>query len=449
MSEKLSKEELARRLLEQPSAAWPGELDALRVEVRPMPASLRKRLSELTHESAASTASATGAEPPAKSRILRFRLAAGVSFAGAIAALLLVYFGFIINRSDSPPAAVVFVSGEVLRNEHRAAVGDRLAQKDRLTVAGQSLAVLLSENAGSQVNLRLLSDSEIRLDLLNSDLFKTRLKSGRIYVSLSRNQERAAPSQGLSIYTRNAEASVTGTVFSVETNSSSDTMLSTYEGTVNFRRRWDALEDLPAELIAKSELLSGTLQVFQKASVKVSALSQSTVHGQDFKDRLRRIERLESALADPSLARLRLRQRSDVSRIEIRSALDFLERAFPTAEDRAANLRLVQAAFGQPPEAQTLSAEQMQARRLSFEAADEKEREARYQELRNGDRPVDRETFRREATRVLGKSPQEIQLKNGETIFGVVFGENGRYRVYTANGIVMLDPEQIEEIKFE
>ena len=61
---------------------------------------------------------------------------------------------------------------------------------------------------------------------------------------------------------------------------------------------------------------------------------------------------------------------------------------------------------------------------------------------------MDAETFRREAPQALGKTVQTIVLKNGETISGIVFGENAKYRIYTADGVRVVSPEEVEEIRF-
>ena len=89
----------------------------------------------------------------------------------------------------------------------------------------------------------------------------------------------------------------------------------------------------------------------------------------------------------------------------------------------------------------------MQTRRQAFEAMDDAERDVRFRELLG--RKLNPDAFRQEATRLLGKAPQEVVLKTGETILGSVFGENGNYKIYTARGVVILRPEDIEEIRFQ
>ena len=61
----------------------------------------------------------------------------------------------------------------------------------------------------------------------------------------------------------------------------------------------------------------------------------------------------------------------------------------------------------------------------------------------------DRDTFQREATRALGKAPQEILLVHGEILFGSVFGEDGKYKGYTASGIRLLESAEIEETRLD
>ena len=87
--------------------------------------------------------------------------------------------------------------------------------------------------------------------------------------------------------------------------------------------------------------------------------------------------------------------------------------------------------------------------RQSLEQPSEAERKVRYEALLKQNPAPDRETFRRTATQALGKAPQEILLKNGETLFGSVFGLEGKYQVYTAQGIRVVDQDQVEEIRFE
>ncbi|MCE9597371.1 MAG: FecR domain-containing protein [Spirochaetia bacterium] len=431
-------EELARRLLNEPPTQWPKELAPLRVEMRTMPLALRAKLDTLNK---AAQAQAIADKPANVASKLPFRIAVA-SFGTAVAAGLIVYFGLFMN-SNVAPATIVTVDGQVLKNGAPAKAGDTLRENEQLKVGSDSLAVVVAQHGESEARLRVQPDSDISVESLRADLFDVRIKVGRLLAMVPRKPKPG--SRSLYISTPTTVASVRGTVFSVELNSSSDSMLSTYEGTVSFRRRWEALEDLPPALIKRSEILSSSVEIFEKASASVGAGTQSVVRDQDFKDRLSRIEPLNSVLSGPLF--VGLRKKKNPADAEIQAALQALDQAFANAEARAGILKQVEAAFGQPPQIETPSAEELKARREAFEALSPGERQARYDELRA--KPMDRETFKREATRVFGKAPQEIILKNGETIFGTIFGESGRYRVYTATEVRLVDPEEIEEILFQ
>lgn len=429
-------EELARRLLDQPSSQWPKEIAPLRVEMRSMPPALRAKLDAMN-------TSAQQGKPVASINLVRrtpFRIAMA-SLGTAIAASVLVYFAF-LRQGEVPPVTIATAEGEVLRNGTQARNGETMRESETLKVGNESLAVLSAEHKGDEEKLRVQSGSELAIESLQANVLEFRMRVGRLLAQVPKKKERG--SREFWISTPTTVASVRGTVFSMETDAES-TKLSTYEGAVEFRRRWDALEDLPPALIAKSEVLSGTLKVFQKASANVESGKESNVSDADFKERLAKIEPLNGILSGADF--VRLRKKKNLTDAETEGALKALDNAFSNGEARTDILKRVDAAFGQPPTVETMTPEDMKARRESFEALSPAERQAKYDELRK--KPMDRETFKREATRLMGKAPQEVILKNGETLYGTIFGENGRYRVYTATEMRIVTPEEVEEILFE
>jgi ferric-dicitrate binding protein FerR (iron transport regulator) len=427
------REELARRLLEQAPASWPEELRALRMDLRAMPEGLRSKLAAM-HGQKESRASF-------KTKVIRWPVAAAVSFSGAIAAALVVYFG--VFRVDVPPMRIVFSDGDT-RKEGQPVKTGALGEHERITVGDASSLVLGSADKKTEIGLRVRANSELTLPVLQADLVEARLVRGVVLSQLSRKD---SPGRALLISTHNAQTRVTGTVFSVDVSRSSDTLLSTFEGTVSIRRRWSDLEDLPENLLQRSEILSRSRDVFLKASASVPAGSQAVVSGMDFERRLGAIPHLRKILSDPRISALRGRLK--VSDSEVETAKKIIESNFPGPGEREENLRLVETAFGQPPEVTVVPAEDLSAMRQFLEQPSEAERKVRYEALLKQNPAPDRETFRRTATQALGKAPQEILLKNGETLFGSVFGLEGKYQVYTAQGIRVLDQGEVEEIRFE
>ncbi len=449
-------EKLARRLLEDPPTAWPEDIEKFRVPVQPMPASLRSRLKELPHESEVSRLSEN--DHRREKNLQPFR---GIRLQLAVAASFLVVFGtglyfsigplrqYYQNGMKGSQASIVFVQGYVIHENSPMAVGDSLREGESMDVGEGSLAVLVSKGKETEARLRIHPQSQIRIDALKPELFQIRQSRGTLLANLSHKDSNTI-SRALSIVSSTSESSVVGTLFSTEVNKWGDTTLTTYEGTVVFRRRWDALEDLPEKLIMQNEVLSEVRNIFQTASARVSPGKKSRIVMGDFRSKLKRITPLMQALSDPTMARLRRDQ--DPSPSEIDAALNSLDKTFATPKERRAMIELVQSIFGNPPEVESVSVNELQTRRSQLEDKTEKEREAVYQELLNANHSMekmDRETFRREMTRVLGKSPQEIILKNGERIYGTIYGVDGRYRIYTATGTRVMDPEEIEEILFE
>lgn len=461
-----SHEMLARQLLDEPPSAWPEELTALRVAVQPMPASLRLRLNQIAASQEAEERAQVEAEPgtarprrePLRLPRRSFRpLAAAAAIAVLVMAGAIYQFRFrqgAGNGSDGLVATITFADGDLHSGQRRLARGDVLHTGEELTAGPRALAVLSARSGETEAKLRVRPESHLQMEILRTDLVQARLHRGAILASLSHDTPSQKPAPGLALTTSTSEGQVTGTVFSWEADSAGDTTLTTFEGTVVFRRRWDALEDLPDELIARSELLSEARNIFRSATAPVPAGSQSTIAASDFQRRLRIIPTFDRLLNEPPMQQLRMQgpnrvAPSEASQGQRDAALKAIEAAFPTPTDRSAILQLVREAFGQPPEVRSISEPELRTRRESLEAASEAERDARYSELRKSDQAMDRETFRREATKALGKPPQEILLKNGEKIYGTIFGENGRYKVYTATGITMLSPEEIEEILFD
>lgn len=426
-------EELARRLLEEPSSAWPDELQALRVPIRPMPASLRSQLNALATPAPLRETPRAPARLPTRGTL---RLAAAATLVLSMGVALYLYsLRSPTGGRDSLVATVTVAEGSLRRAGAAVVSGDTISEGDELAVAAGSRATVSAARDGTEAQLQIQPDSQMRFDALRREHVQAHLHQGSVLASLAhKDQNKDAGTSrafGLSLTTSTCEARVTGTSFSWEQSPVGDTTLATFEGTVAFRRRWDALEDLPEELIAESEVLSATRRILVEAESPVPAGSQSAVAHSDFRSRLQGVAALERLLAHPALTRLRTTRRQgdrrdagdaigDTARdadlqAEIETARRAIDEAFPTPQQRAEIVEHARKAFGQPPVVRTM----------------------------------DRAAFRREAVRLYGKAPQEIVLKTGETIFGTVFGEDGRYRVYTATGLTILSPDQIEEIRFE
>lgn len=449
MSENAKYEQLAARLLEDPSASWPEPLQPLRTEVRVMPSALRDRLLEMSAEAERTPAAPAGKLLFFGSRsFARLALAATVTAAFGIG--LYVYLG-VLPGGAATEVQVAFVQGQVTQNGKAVRRLDALGEGQRLEVGPGALAVLRATNPSMQADLRLGAGAVFSAQSLASGPMIARMERGVAFARVRRSGANSPPDDSnkpvvLALVAPSAELSVTGTEFSFGLNDLGDVRVATFEGEVRFRKRLAALEDLPAELIARSELLTDALAIIGSAVVVVPAGAQSTVSASAVARGSATLELLPAALSEKAVAGLRGRQQ--VSDAELKAALAAIERHIATAAQKQSCLGSVRRAFGVPPVVQRVGLDQLESEREDLQRTSTAERDARYEELRAAGMPQDRAAFARQAKRILGKAPQEIVLKNGETIFGTVFGLDGRYRVYTAKGIRTLAPAEIEEIKF-
>ena len=372
----MNREELARRLLEDPAQNWPDDLKGLDVELRPMPPALRQKLVGLANSSdRVELKTKSSSEVSEKRTVLRM---AGAALIGAVAATVVLYLA--IFRGEAPHATLVFADGNIVREARQLRTGDRLYHGDRISAGDQSLAVLTARDASRQTLFRLRGSAELSFEILQSDLIEARLGWGRIYAKVPANAPADAPADRwpLKIVTPLAIASVRGTEFIVE-SSRADTVLATQAGAVEFRRRWAALEDLPPQLFEQSEFLSQVRQVFIDASSTVPAGSQSIVSAPDFTRRFARAGEIVDALGAAPFADLQ--RRPSATEAELKAALADLEQKFPTPGARAQSLRLLKAAFGDPPALQLVRFKDMQERRFNLIEPAHQEAETRYLEL--------------------------------------------------------------------
>ncbi|MBI3395062.1 MAG: FecR domain-containing protein [Spirochaetia bacterium] len=451
MSEMNHHEDLARRILDTPPSAWPGELGALRVETTPMPADLRAKLKAMSKAPAPQTTSV-----PAASNVRPFMLRRAPALAAAASLLIVFGTGLYIYLArpfgTSGSAVVAFAEGRVDSGERHLVAGDRLKEGGTLSTAGNSLAVITIEQGRMESMFRVRPESELRLETLAADATIAKLVSGNLLVQFNPRKGQEHQTAGvtqnriLSIRSGNAEATVIGTEFSLEVSKQGDARLTTYSGSVAFRRRWASLEDLPDALLSQSRFLTDARDILAKAGASVPPDHQSVIGQADFNDRLSRVSQLEKALNHPALVLLRSQPKPQKE--DVQAALDVLAQAFPTDQDKTKALEGMRAAFGQAPQVTKIDSETSQELKRLLESPGEKERAVRYEQLKSAARTMDKETFTREAAKALGKAPQEIVLKNGETIYGSLFGENGLYKVYTATGVRTVNPDEIEEIRF-
>jgi len=452
-------EDLARRILDEPSSSWPEELKGLRTQKKAMPEGLRLRLQamneaalqekqqldarEAAHESDEKP-SARADGRPGGDRVLQMRrfrrIAAFSSLPAAAAAAVLIYFGFIYSGPDRIPASLSYAEGPVQLNAQTAEKGQDLKEGDALSVPEEALASVEAPTVG--VTLRLHGNTALSMARLRPERLQFRLDHGSALARLERDGQQVAP--GLAIFTETAEGSVVGTIFSVEKDTE-QTRLTTYEGTVSYRRRWSDLEDLPESLITASEVLTGARRVFLEAKASVDKGKESVISANDFQTRLALIPALHQALNLPAVSALR--NKESASKEQIDAALKAIDESLKN-DSTDSIVAGVQEAFGQPPEVTSLDSDSLAGRRQTMEALSVEERNRRFKEMMSKG-GLDKETFRKQATELLGKAPQEIILVNGEHIFGTIFGENGKYTVYTASGVRIISPEEIEEILFE
>lgn len=451
-------EDLARRILDEPSSSWPEELKGLRTQKKAMPEGLRLRLQAMNEAAlqekrqddakeaaleSDGTSSADG--KPADGRVLQMkrfrRIAAFSSLPAAAAAAVLIYFGFIYSGADRIPTTLSYADGPVQLNAQTTEKGQDLIEGDVLSVPAEALASVEAPTVG--VTLRLHGNTSLLMAQLRPERLQFRLDQGSALARLQRDDSQTAK-PGLAIVTETGEASVIGTVFSVEKDTQ-QTRLTTYEGTVSYRRRWSDLEDLPESLITESELLTRARRVFLEAKASVDKGKESVISASDFQTRLALIPALNQALNLPAVSALR--NKESVSKEQMDAALKAIEESLKN-ESTDTIVAGVQEAFGQPPEVTSLDGDSLAGRRQTMEALSVEERNRRFKEMMSKG-GLDKETFRKQATELLGKAPQEVILVNGEHIFGTIFGENGKYTVYTASGVRIISPEEIEEILFE
>lgn len=451
-------EDLARRILDEPSSSWPEELKGLRTQKKAMPEGLRLRLQVMneaalqekrqddTKEAALESDGTSSADgKPADGRVLQMkrfrRIAAFSSLPAAAAAAVLIYFGFIYSGPDRIPTTLSYAEGPIQLNAQTAEKGQDLIEGDVLSVPAEALASVEAPTVG--VTLRLHGNTSLLMARLRPERLQFRLDQGSALARLQRDDSQTAK-PGLAIVTETGEASVIGTVFSVEKDTQ-QTRLTTYEGTVSYRRRWSDLEDLPESLITESELLTRARRVFLEAKASVDKGKESVISASDFQTRLALIPALNQALNLPAVTALR--NKESVSKEQMDAALKAIEESLKN-ESTDTIVAGVQEAFGQPPEVTSLDGDSLAGRRQTMEALSVEERNRRFKEMMSKG-GLDKETFRKQATELLGKAPQEVILVNGEHIFGTIFGENGKYTVYTASGVRIISPEEIEEILFE
>lgn len=433
-------EELARRLLETPPREWPGALPALRVEKKTMPPQLRARLQAMGQEKSS---------PPGE--IEEGRKASAPAWRRpliAAAALILAAGGgwwvyLQIAAPGAVQASVEYVHGVVRGSAGDLQQGQSLRAGDILRSEAGAVAGLAVKSPAAAVAVRLFSQSTLAIVGLQSEQMEFQLSDGALHARLDA-VDGAAPT--LRIRTQFSQSTVVGTRFALE-HKGSELRLSTFEGRVAFRRRLPELDELPPELFSRSELLQALRQVLIDASASVGASSESTVAGDEVRTRFARLPALQAMLSGEAVTRLR--QSPAPAAAEIDAALVAIEAAYPGEAERQRLIADFRAAFGDPPVVRSLdSFENEERERVLLEPGPE-EREARFQALLRDHPQMSPTEFASQATRVLGKAPQRIELLDGTMVFGVIYGEGGQYRVYTAQGPRLLRPDQIREIYFE
>lgn len=340
---------------------------------------------------------------------------------------------------------VLLTAGSVRTDKAELKTGDVISSGEVVRVGSGSVCDLQITGSSSTIIVRLRENAEFRVDGFRKNGVSNivgRLGSGQAMV----NALKLGGSESAAMQTPTAVASVRGTKFEVVVAGDGSTRTNVYEGSVSSRLRLARLEDLPPEVVEKTDL-GKEVAVLEKSEQTLQAGQSISIERRDVDSHLNGNPELRAVLDRPEIRGLSAAAKPE----EIQKAVAAVDSHFADP----AHSQSFQKSLSTPPagNVRAIPPDELKAKIKEYEeliaaqnaeASDEAERKSAVQE-RNA---AQRELLEHRIESVLGRSSETLILRDGRRIKGVIVQEGSTYHVFAVDGHQIFSDSQVEGFAF-
>ncbi len=353
--------------------------------------------------------------------------------------IIILFSQFCDKKNEQPGneinAVVTFVVGDVKISDKKITLGTKLKLDETITVAAKSICDIQVLGLETLISIRLKENSEFTLKLnKNNDKNSLNpiLKLGVALVKVNKLKQ----NESLELFSPVNVAGVRGTSFEVMVAKNSSTT-SVLEGVVAQKRRVLELESIPSDIIEKIPALKLLKTNLDKESILNSGdISKSKTDNSALLKQSGLLDLVNSINED-------IAQKKDVLNI------------LKTAESKSIKIDL--------KKIETLNDASFEVTKLSSSDLGLKLKEAEEILLLEKDKQKDESMLNKEISNsialkkdiilkrlevVMGRKSEELKLKNGNSIRGIVLQEDGKYIVLTADGKFEYNESEVEGVSF-
>ena len=348
-------------------------------------------------------------------------------------------------------AISLLVVGDVTADGQPVKTGQLLKGSPWIIVGPASIMDLQVRDSEQGVVFRLKENSKFRLSSLdrgNGKTFVAQLQSGQLLASV---KKRSADEE-VRINTPTALAGVRGTKFDVYVFQDGSIRTSVYEGSVVTRARLNGVDDVPAELVENSEALKKIIKQIEKSEKVLEPGDQATVAHFVVDAEVQKA--IQTATTDPEVRALA--EKKDRTPEDIKATAAALDKKLSPQlavlekkiqEDLPAAKVEVKERPPAPPGGYPVPDEFKEMQPVDASRSDTEEKTRKEVEKRNQDENI-RKNLMVRIEKVTGGKLDQLILKDGKTISGVIRQVGEDYIVTTPEGNQSISGSQVGEMRF-
>lgn len=330
-------------------------------------------------------------------------------------------------------AVVTFVVGEVKISDKKVNLGARLNLGETISLAGKSVCDIQVIGLETEVSIRLRENSEFTLKYeKGKKTFNPILKIGSALLKVNKLKQ----NESVELFSPVNVAGVRGTSFEVKI--SNDTSLtSVLEGAISEKRRIPELESIPIEVIEKSPALKLLKTNLDKETVLNSGdSSKSKTDNTAYLKKTGVFDLVQTIIED-------LAQKKDMvsilKSVETKSAKIDLKK-IETVNDTIFEVSKISS--------DDLNSKLKEAEEILVIEKEKLNDESKLNKEISNSLASKKDIILKRLEEVMGRKSEELKLKNGKSIRGIVLQESGKYTIITPDGKFEYPESEVEGVSF-
>ncbi|MDH5657701.1 MAG: FecR domain-containing protein [Spirochaetia bacterium] len=344
-------------------------------------------------------------------------------------------------------AIVLFVFGDVKTGDARIKTGDLLHSGTEVVVGRKSGCDLQVRDADSSIMIRLHENTSYQLTARlvgKTTEFKSRLDHGMAQFRI----DKMTTSEQVKISTPTSIASVRGTRFDMQVDSTGNTKTTVYEGAVAARPSIQELDDLPPDLIARSLTFDNAVTSLDKHEKVIEAGMTLTIEKKDSDALLESSPKLKTVLENPEIKELR--RKTDLTPEQAQKAASSVDISVSEEKREEMKRSLEKGSVNKPKkidEDEMKKNLKLYDNMIAIEKNKLETQETASQAVKERN-AASRTQIMERISEIMHKPVESLKLKNGKILNGVILQQGADFVVLTPEGRQLVRSSEVAEFKF-